>query len=427
LREVIILNKNILVIGITILFIINVFTPISLGNNVNISDTIEETFLPTYNGNTLYVGGTGEGNYSSIQDAIDNASIGDTVFVYDESSPYYEQLLISKTINLVGENKYTTIIDAQHEDDAVEISNADNCFVSGFTIKNCRHSGTEYSHAVVSIFRSDYVIIKGNILTIGDLTHNDWTCAVELDNCTYCIIQKNFIFEDDYKGSTVGIQLLDGSSHNTISGNDISNYTVGVGTFRFNINLHNNYNIISGNHIHHNLYGIEILGDMYNEILNNRIEYNEAKGIDCTEAHHTTISGNIISYNGESEEFDCGIMITWFTYSNYISDNVISNNNPTGIYMLTGIDNVVIRNNFIDNWGDSGTTERWWGNAFFNYEMFQWRFLRLNRWWRNYWSDHSGIFPKAIRGDMEILGLFYFPRLEFDWFPRIISYDIETP
>jgi len=34
------------------------------------------------NGNTLYVGGSGPNNYTKIQDAIDNASNGDTVFVY---------------------------------------------------------------------------------------------------------------------------------------------------------------------------------------------------------------------------------------------------------------------------------------------------------------------------------------------------------
>ena len=36
-------------------------------------------------GNTLYVGGNGSNNYTKIQDAIDDASDGDTVFVYDES------------------------------------------------------------------------------------------------------------------------------------------------------------------------------------------------------------------------------------------------------------------------------------------------------------------------------------------------------
>lgn len=60
--------------------------------------------------NIFYVGGSGEGNYSRIQDAIDNASNGDMVFVYDDSSPYYEQVIINKIITLIGENKETTII-----------------------------------------------------------------------------------------------------------------------------------------------------------------------------------------------------------------------------------------------------------------------------------------------------------------------------
>ena len=51
-------------------------------------------------GNNLYVGGTGEGNYTKIQDAIDDASDMDTVFVYNGT--YYENVFIDKTINLIG-------------------------------------------------------------------------------------------------------------------------------------------------------------------------------------------------------------------------------------------------------------------------------------------------------------------------------------
>ncbi|RLF45340.1 MAG: hypothetical protein DRN29_06910, partial [Thermoplasmata archaeon] len=67
------------------------------------------------NGNILYVGGSGTGNYSRIQDAIDDANDGDTIFVYSNSSPYYEHIIINKSINLVGENKNTTIIDGNKE------------------------------------------------------------------------------------------------------------------------------------------------------------------------------------------------------------------------------------------------------------------------------------------------------------------------
>ena len=56
---------------------------------------------------TLYVGGGGPGNYTTIQIALDAASAGDTVFVYNGT--YYENLVIKKNIALIGENKNTTI------------------------------------------------------------------------------------------------------------------------------------------------------------------------------------------------------------------------------------------------------------------------------------------------------------------------------
>ena len=58
----------------------------------------------------MYVGGSGPGNYTRIQSAIDYAFDGDTVFVYDDSSPYYENIEVKKSVYLIGENKDTTII-----------------------------------------------------------------------------------------------------------------------------------------------------------------------------------------------------------------------------------------------------------------------------------------------------------------------------
>jgi len=51
----------------------------------------------------FYVGGTGLENYSRIQDAIDDASGGDTVFVY--SGVYNESILLNKSITLLGKTK----------------------------------------------------------------------------------------------------------------------------------------------------------------------------------------------------------------------------------------------------------------------------------------------------------------------------------
>ena len=85
------------------------------------------------NSKTLFVGGSGPGNYSRIQDAVDNASSGDTVFVYDDSAPYYESITINVGISLIGEHRNTTSIEGGNH--AISIY-ADGVNVSGFQITN---------------------------------------------------------------------------------------------------------------------------------------------------------------------------------------------------------------------------------------------------------------------------------------------------
>ncbi|HEC88200.1 MAG TPA: hypothetical protein ENI52_02670 [Thermoplasmata archaeon] len=55
------------------------------------------------NNTTLYVGGSGANNYSKIQDAIDDASDGDTIIVY--FGIYKENLNIDKSLTIIGINK----------------------------------------------------------------------------------------------------------------------------------------------------------------------------------------------------------------------------------------------------------------------------------------------------------------------------------
>ena len=90
------MNKRILIFGILFLLMFSVFIPITIGYNVKVSNIIEQSFRSFSRGKTLYVGGTEEGNYTKIQDAIDDAVDGDTVFVYDDSSPYIENLIVEK-------------------------------------------------------------------------------------------------------------------------------------------------------------------------------------------------------------------------------------------------------------------------------------------------------------------------------------------
>jgi len=100
--------KKLLVSGVIVLFI---GMTISSSTGVYLK---EQSIKPMSSGNILYVGGNGTGNYSTIQEAIDSASDGDSIFVY--SGTYFERVKVNKSISLLGENKGTTVIDANGKD-----------------------------------------------------------------------------------------------------------------------------------------------------------------------------------------------------------------------------------------------------------------------------------------------------------------------
>ena len=81
--------------------------------------------------------GTIDHPFQFIQDGIDAADPGYTIFVY--SGTYSENVVVNKTINLIGEDKNTTIIDGGYIGDVIHISK-DWVNISGFSIKNSGNS-----------------------------------------------------------------------------------------------------------------------------------------------------------------------------------------------------------------------------------------------------------------------------------------------
>ena len=200
-----------------------------IADAINVKNMKYNIRTTLYNNNILYVGGLGTGNYSSIQDAVDNASDSDTIFVYDESSPYYETIKISwKSINLIGENKNTTIIDGMNESNVIYV-NSDNIRISGFTIRNSSKTGTNYRAGIFVYVNSDYVNIVGNklcnnyygILFYYSGPHNEYS-KTETYRLTDCIISGNNI-SNNYIG-----MYLRYSDDNEIYNNTISNNNLGV-------------------------------------------------------------------------------------------------------------------------------------------------------------------------------------------------------
>ena len=264
---------------------------------------------PISDSNTWYVGGTEESNYTTIQDAIDNSSNGDTVFVFDDSSPYYETITINKSISLIGEDKDTAIIDGSDSGDVIKVS-ADRVNISGFTIQN---SQSGYHEAI--IISSSFNTINDNIITANN--GSGIFCAGGFFGPACCNVISGNIISSNKK---YGIYIVD-SSNNTINGNNIiSNNFDGI-YFSNSIS-----NAITGNYILNNGNGINIYDSNSNTITGNNIISNNYNGLFLSGSSSNTITSNNIISN----TYD-GIYL-YDSNSNTITGNNISNNN-NGIYL----------------------------------------------------------------------------------------------
>ncbi|MDH7507694.1 MAG: NosD domain-containing protein, partial [Candidatus Thermoplasmatota archaeon] len=210
---------------------------------------------------------------------MDNASNGDIIYVYDDLSPYQENIRINKQILLIGENKETTIINGVTGQDHVVRISSKNVEINGFTIKG-------------SIEGQDGIAVFG---------------LMEL-----CIISNNIIMDNSY-----GILLQPTSSKITISNNIISN-----NNYQGILLQSSNRNIITNNTIIKNGdYGISLeVYSIQNKIINNTIENNFAGIKIGGSSSQNNISSNFISDNNME-----GILIKGLLSSN----NEITRNNIT--------------------------------------------------------------------------------------------------
>jgi parallel beta-helix repeat protein len=200
-----------------------------------------------------------EENFTSIQAAIDAAQPGDTVFVYNGT--YYGNLVVNKTINLIGEDRNSTIINFMGGEDVIYVS-------------------------------SNWVNITG--FTINESGATTLVAGIKLDNIHYCRIAYNNISVDNKFGI-----FLDSSSNNLIKGNNASSSWVdGIylqsssnNTITDNIVLDNgggiylassSNNIITGNFVLNNDMGISLFSSSNNNICHHNYIDNTDQAYDGT-------------------------------------------------------------------------------------------------------------------------------------------------
>ncbi len=232
------------------------------------------------------MGGSGPGNYSSIQEAIDDADDGDIVFVYDDSSPYYENIVVYKSISLIGENRTTTIIDASNIGTVVNIT-ANWVNISGFTI---RKSGNISYASGIKVYSHNNTI-KQNLI-VGNRLGIYFGWYANFDNNR---VLNNTIKSNTNYGIYATPQPFSYRCKNlTIVGNEIT-YNGGAGIWMFLCTYSNiSYNVLSNNE-----EGLNMQWQSNNSLIaNNIITDNRFYGFWLVYTYRCTVRNNYFENNG---------------------------------------------------------------------------------------------------------------------------------
>ena len=191
-------------------------------------------------------------NYTTIQEAIDADETlnGHTIFV--EEGTYYEHVVVYKSLSLIGEDRFNTIIDGNFAGCVIEVT-ADNVNVTGFTVQHC--GGGSYDCGI-------YASSTGNSISDNIITEN--ICGVLLDSSTFSTLSGNNITWN-YRG----VWLIY-SYNNTISGNNITNNEEdGI-----SIAGASRDNTVFGNNIINNDLGVSLWFSGFNYVCRNNISNN---------------------------------------------------------------------------------------------------------------------------------------------------------
>ena len=353
------MKRKCLAVGIILLFVGTCIIPAIA------QDT--EKPLPTSRGNWLYVGGSGPGNYTKIQDAINASSPSDTVYVYNGT--YHEEVIINViSLKLIGEGRDNTVIDSRPISTAVSIQQS-FVVIQGFTI-----------------IAADNFIYGNGILVSGGL-------------------EKIKIYNNNLSITPRGVNINGYNNYDVIENNVF--YSNFYGIYLDNYNK-NGYSVIRNNIFVDNAIGLVLFG-LYNEIFNNTYLNCRLHGIEQVGGGDSTFRDNIFIGN------DVGLRVRE-------GNNIIGNdfeNNGIGISFFHASSTVINQNNFIKNRRDAtfsiesrsqGNT--WDGNYWGRPRILPKPLLHIGIYWI--------IEPSYYKPGLPL----FYPWLAFDWHPALKPYDI---
>jgi parallel beta-helix repeat protein len=215
------------------------------------------------------------------------------VFVYDDSSPYYEEVFVNKSLFFIGENKDTVCIDGSYYNTVLHLF-SDNITVKGFTIQN-------------SYFQPGIIIDNHNNIVISDNNFEKNLKGIEISNCMIFLIDNNNFLDNDN-----------------------------------GIYLHSCSGLITNNNFYYNRIGIVSFYDHGINISYNLFSTSNSSGIWIQEDDGKTIISYNIFMNSKSGLYLWGGQFIQVSYN-------LFQNNSQGIFLHGGFINLISHNNFCEN------------------------------------------------------------------------------
>lgn len=272
-------------------------------------------------------------DYVSIQEALDNALDGDTIYV--KKGTYVENPVINKSITLIGEDRDTTVIDVTA---GLKVE-SNNVTITGFTIydgwrgislsaNHCNISGNKITDSTngIVLFGCENNSITGNSFQSIGLSS-----AIQLNYANGNLINNNYV-----DSCVEGIQIWQSSNNNTVTENTITNCQDVAIRFQYS-----NDNAIIGNNITRSGYGTTIYGSNRNIISNNNYFYNTVQ-FSANEDYYLTFGYNR-SINTINENY-------WSDYNGTDANGdgvgdtpyIIDANNKDNYPLMTPITNSIV-------------------------------------------------------------------------------------
>jgi parallel beta-helix repeat protein len=256
------------------------------------------SFVSPASAATWSVDGSGRADFTRIQDAINNASDGDTILVY--SGVYYENVYVNISVTLRGIGH--PVVDAGGRKSAITLT-ADRITLQGFNATNSRSSWGDVGIEVTS---------NNNTITGNNVCNNS--------------------------GSGISLSY---SNNNTITGNNISNNKY------CGIAFDGSNNTITGNTFVNN--GLFVIEAYQNTVEDNIVNGKPLVYLEDASDYKVEDAGQVILLNCNNitvENLDLsntsGGIALWKTENSKISNNTVCNNNFVGISLYDSSNNNTI-------------------------------------------------------------------------------------